>query len=201
LTVVLKQKFPKKFIILHLLGNHGNYSDRYPKSFDRFKTWDGIKMNEFNGEWHKMIKNTYDNAVLYNDSIIYEIIQKVKSLNQNSFVLYLSDHGEEVYDYRRFVGHSEANASIYMVEIPFILWVSDKYKIQNTEKVSHWPEYCNRKYQTDVMIHSMIDLLNLTSKEYLPKRSIFNPAFKFKQRIIVGNDFDELVKTKKSITD
>ena len=38
-------------IIIHLMGNHGNYHDRYPDEF-----------NKYSGDI-----GTYDNSILYND--------------------------------------------------------------------------------------------------------------------------------------
>ena len=37
LSRILSESTKKKFIILHTLGSHFNYMDRYPKDFDIFK--------------------------------------------------------------------------------------------------------------------------------------------------------------------
>ena len=43
-------------------------------------------------------------------------------------MLFLSDHGEEVYKDRNMAGHNEAIPTKDMFDIPFMLWRSDKYK-------------------------------------------------------------------------
>ena len=67
------------------------------------------------------------------------------------------------------------------------------------EKLSH---YLSRKYQSDDVIHSVIDLSNCRSEEYDSTRSIFSPYFKFRKRRIDDVDYDEMIGAgKKSVTD
>ena len=199
--IALKNKSKKKFIILHLMGSHSNKRDRYPVEYEKFTTWDGISDKPYNSEWVKEIINFHDNSVLYNDWVLRQCIDILKSQNNNSLLLYFSDHGEEIFDYRYFMGHGEGNSSIYMFDIPFVLWMSEGYKKQNDNKVKHFRNYLNRKYQTDDLIHSIIDLSNCYSGDYDEKRSIFSSEFIFRKRIMGHKDYDELIKTKKSITD
>ncbi|WP_438883943.1 sulfatase-like hydrolase/transferase, partial [Bacillus cereus group sp. BC317] len=42
--------------------------------------------------------NDYDNANLYNDYVVASLIKDYKATDPNGFLLYFSDHGEEVYD-------------------------------------------------------------------------------------------------------
>ena len=52
--------------------------------------------------------------------VVNAIIEKVKSTNTNSFVLYLSDNGEELYRDRNMAGHNEDTPTQLMYEIPFM---------------------------------------------------------------------------------
>jgi len=60
LSIALKEKVKKKFIVIHLLGTHGKYRERYPTSFMKFTS-----NKRSNKDWAWMV-NEYDNAVLYN---------------------------------------------------------------------------------------------------------------------------------------
>ncbi|MFM7022648.1 MAG: phosphoethanolamine transferase [Flavobacteriales bacterium] len=196
LKKVLQEKVKKKFIIVHLLGTHGNYVDRYPSSFNIFSenTKKDIRVNSKpflkNSDYGRDRINEYDNAVRYNDKVVYDIIQTVKKNAHFAFVLYFSDHGEEVYDCMPYCSHQEANATAFMFEIPFLLWCSPEYIKINKKKVNQFPQYIHRKYQTDDVIHSMIDLSNLTLKNYVPSKSIFNAAFIEEKRIMNEQDYD-----------
>jgi len=116
----LSDKHPKKFIVVHLMGTHGDYCKRFPVEYRFFY--------DQNAEYRNKIIDCYDNAVIYNDYIVNEIIGLVNKIDSNTFVLYFSDHGEEVYDLVDFTGHTEKDGTRNMFEIPFILWVSDKYR-------------------------------------------------------------------------
>ena len=41
--------------------------------------------------------NFYDNAVRYNDHVVSSLIKRYSATTPNGFLLYLSDHGEDVY--------------------------------------------------------------------------------------------------------
>ena len=191
LKKVLSDSVNKKMVFIHLLGNHAIYSRRYPENFNVFRT---KPKSKYNHEKAYNTINTYDNAVLYNDYIISNIIEMVKSQNNNAFVLYFSDHGEDVYDSINFACHEENLGTKYMIDIPFILWVSDKYRKNNHEKVAFIDSCVYYKYMIDDLIHSIADLANVTFRNYVPERSVFNKKFKYRKRIIKSNktNYDEL---------
>jgi len=186
LDKVLKDDLAKKFIVVHLLGTHVLYQNRYPKSFDVFK--DTPQTNFPSDDAFEVI-NYYDNAVLYNDFVVSTIINKVKTAtnNQTSSLIYLSDHGEDVFETVDLSGHSEAISSKPMYLIPFIYWSN------NTEQLEQMHQYKTRKYLADDLIFSLVDMANITFVGFEPERSIFNSNFKERKRLVKdGQDFDEL---------
>jgi heptose-I-phosphate ethanolaminephosphotransferase len=201
LRKALGNKSKKKFIVLHLMGSHSDKQDRFPKEFKKFKGLDNIPNESYISDWDKYLINSHDNSVLYTDWLLRECIELLRINKPNSALLYFPDHGEEMYEYRDFFGHGEGNSSIYMFDIPFILWLSEGYKTTYNEMVKDLGDQLNRKYQTDDLIHSIIDLSHCYSDDFKASSSIFNPNFKFRKRIMGNQDYDELIKTKKSITD
>ncbi|WP_298498881.1 sulfatase-like hydrolase/transferase [uncultured Algibacter sp.] len=186
---ILLEKAKKKVIFLHMLGTHMDYQKRYP---DNFKTFvDTPIFSKFKSEDAHNTINAYDNAVKYLDYIIREVIDSVKKLNVNSFVLYFSDHGEEVYDSLEFMGHSTDQViteNIY--KVPMLLWVSEKYKKNNILNSD-----IELKYMTDDLFHSIADLTNIESAEVDSTRSLFNNHFKERKRFIADTiDFDDFFK-------
>lgn len=178
------EKENKNFIIYHLMGTHGSYRHRYPKEFNIFEN----DSNERIGE--------YDNAVLYNDYVIDKIISNFK--DEDSIILYASDHGEEVYDFRDFAGHVETNISRYMVEIPFLIYISDKFIENYPEKVESIKNSVNKPYMTDDLIHTILDIADIKTSEFDETRSIINKNFNDKRkRIISGKDYDTELKNKR----
>lgn len=108
----------KLVVFIHLLGSHMKYADRYPQEFAQFKP-------EKKSREEKVIAE-YNNTILYSDWIISQIIQRVKALNIYSSVIYFSDHGEELFDIDGRLGHGLPSPHPTQVEIPFIVWRSDK---------------------------------------------------------------------------
>ncbi len=193
LEKALNSSYKKKIIFVHLMGTHSSYKNRYPKEFNIFTDSKNIKTTNNSSIAINRI-NQYDNANLYNDYIVSEIIKKVKSKNTNSYVLYFSDHGDEVYDTLDFCGHNEWRGTKSMHEVPFILWLSEKYRRENTN-VKNWKNYTNRKYLLDDFVHSFAELSAIKFSELDSTKSIFSTNFKPKKRILAnGKNYDETKK-------
>lgn len=177
---ILTKKTKKKFIILHLMGTHAGYKQRYSPEFDRFRD---TPSTIFKTSQAYAVINAYDNAVLYNDYIVNSAIELVKKQNKNSYVVYFSDHGEEVYETKNMGSHQEENGTKPMYDIPFILWLSDQYKQQDRNH-----QYItDRQYMTDDLIYTLADLSNVRFREFDSTRSLVNPGFLARERHI-GKD-------------
>jgi heptose-I-phosphate ethanolaminephosphotransferase len=191
LEKVLQSKNKKKFIIVHLIGTHGAYINRYPKEFNFFK---GQPETTFNSKKAYRIINEYDNAVLYNDYIVNGMIKRVDEYNANSFVLYLSDHGDDVYETFDHSFHKEYDGTKPMYDIPFIIWMSNKYKNKYYEDFI-FDE--GRKYSSENLIYTLSDLAKISFKEFLPEKSIVNKRYKEEPRIILINkEYDKFFNKK-----
>ncbi|PMC11101.1 phosphoethanolamine transferase [Hoylesella timonensis] len=185
LDQTLKQTKPKRFIVLHLIGTHMAYENRYPKTFKAFST------NVEQGENNKIkeTKAAYDTAVRYNDSIVNAIINRFK--DKNALIIYTSDHGEDVMEInKKIAGHGDIDINNHKVEIPMLVYMSKTFQknypyITNRIRLSaHHP------FMTDDMIHSILDLMEIQTKEYRPSLSIFNKQFNYKRkRICAGKPY------------
>lgn len=174
--VLTKLESKKNVIFIHMMGTHHEYENRYPPDFDKFND---KPLTKFPSEESTKKINDFDNAILYNDALIAEVIAKVGELNQKSFVLFFSDHGEEMYDNLDMAGHNEDIYSKQMFEVPFLLWESPKYKEEkNIDFVK------DRKYMLDDLFYSVADLLDINSVETDMTRSIFSRNFEERKRII-----------------
>ena len=182
---ILKKNNGRKYIFVHLMGSHVDYTLRFPEHFKKFADDDanGIEMKEFIGKYELRKLNEYDNTVYYNDYVVSEILKKVKSKNDYSSLLYFSDHGDEVVDEIKFIGHNEGKPTKNMFTIPFVAWVSEKYRSENLEKVNNFNRFLDRKYQTDDLIYSALDLINLKPNFYDSTQSIFDSNFVMEPRI------------------
>lgn len=183
----LSEKYDNKLIIIHLLGSHADYKERYPEEFSKFNDEPNTLFKS--AKAFKTI-NEYDNSVLYNDYVVYNIINSIKELKTKSCVLYLSDHGEDVFQTINTSNHTETKGTEPMYEIPFILWRSTKYK----ENCSQFVFDTTRKYMTDDLIFTLADLASIKFHGFDATRSLVNKEFNTnrKRMIYNNNDFDKL---------
>lgn len=197
---VLTDPAEKKFIVIHLLGTHMKYEFRYPKSseYNVFQDKTGIPFNI--DDDNAKVYNSYDNAVSYNDYVITTLFNTFKQSHDNGFMLYFSDHGEEVYQTPPYdvLGRNEKAPTKPMYTIPFILWESPSWLKTHP---NNYQAYVDRKFSSQDLIHTWSDLAGLTYNLYQPEKSLVNPNFKQSIRWIGDPydkkglvDFDKLVK-------
>lgn len=183
-----------KFILIHLIGNHMAYEFRYTPTFNVFdNTKDNlIGSTPFRDDKAKKTIDRYDNSVLYNDYVISKIIKLLQTgCYDNAAMIYFADHGEEVFDNRKFAGHAYEKISSYMCEIPFLMWLSPVYKKLRPDLVID----TSRPYSTCDVIHSISDLAGLLYQDYDDSKSIFSDRFIPSERYVGDYTYDE-VKSK-----
>ena len=179
----------KNLFVMQIMGSHIRYHDRYPDSFNHFKA-DDIKEENFKDN-QKALLAEYLNTVYYTDYFINEVISRFKDLD--TILFYVSDHGEEMWQ-TGFQGHGPTNVSKYMVDIPFLIWVSDKYKEKRLENVERIKASLNKPFMTDNLVHVMLDLANIETKQYDASKSVVNNNYILKDRFINGIRYEDLKK-------
>lgn len=178
----------KNFYVVHLMGCHLAYYNRYPYIFTKFTEKD-ITGN-YNDDQKEVIAQ-YDNAIYYNDYIVSGIIDKFRETNTDTIVIYLPDHGEAVYDEEGINGHIEENPSRHMIEVPLIMWASEKFKQNHPEKWELIREAVHNPYMTDDMIHTVLDIADIGTVDFDPERSIINREFnRYRPRFFDDKDYD-----------
>ncbi len=90
---------PCSMNIIHIYGQHLDPRFRFPESFALFSAKD-IRRKELNEVQRQKVAD-YDNAVLYNDKVMNDIIKCFEQ--QDAVLIYFSDHGEQIYDDKRLV--------------------------------------------------------------------------------------------------
>nr|WP_154325403.1 phosphoethanolamine transferase CptA [Pantoea sp. 201603H] len=171
---VLADPATRKFIVVHLLGTHIKYRYRYPNSDKYFTNAQGLPA----GLTAKQIaeSNDYDNAVRFNDYVLSRLIKTFSATDPNGFLLYLSDHGEEVFQTPPHdrQGRNENSPTRAMYTIPFILWTSPRWAADHPRDYS---TMLDRKYSSAHLIQTWSDLAGLRYDLYKPQQSLVNAQF------------------------
>ena len=172
---------PHKLIVVHLLGTHRKYDYRYPKNYDEFT--DRIGAPEWIKDGNLKEYNSYDNAILYNDYVVSELISNLRKRNNKDLLVYFSDHGEEVFDYadKAFCGRNEEDPTPAMYTIPFITWESKKQK--NSRK-TQWSDYTSRAFMASDFYHTLPNMVGISFEGLNIRRSLISKEFMVRKRWI-----------------
>ena len=134
----------KNFYVLHLMGCHGEYENRYTPAFK----------------------------------------------DKDAIVIYMPDHGEEVYDLKNFNGHSDDNPTKSMLEIPFVIYTTEKFKQKYPLVDAQIRASIDKKYMTDDLIHTILDITGIKTPEFQETRSIINPYYnQERKRFFLDKDY------------
>jgi heptose-I-phosphate ethanolaminephosphotransferase len=177
---------PRKLIVVHLLGTHMSYQYRYPSTFDKFKDRNGVPAGVRDDQVPTY--NSYDNAVLYNDFVVSSLIKDYAITDPNGFLLYLSDHGEDVFDSpgHSTLGRNESKPTAPMYTIPFMAWASPKWR--ETHDWSFAGDL-GRPYSSSHLIHTWADLAGLSFDELDHSKSLVSDSFK-PRPLMIGNPYE-----------
>lgn len=181
----------KDLIIFHLWGQHLWAGSRFPHTPDNlYFTADSIERADLEEKYRGEISD-YDNATRYNDSVVDSIFSLFD--DQEAIAIYISDHGDEVNDYRLHVGRSyEIPMSSGQVkcqfEVPMFVWCSSKYSKAHPDIVERIKRAVDRPFMTDDISHMLFDLAGIKSPYYRETKSVINDKYqpRHKRYLLLG---------------
>ena len=185
----INKKHGNNLYIFHLLGQHVDYSKRYPHNRQKFTIKDYDYRADLTTEEKTEVMH-YDNATLYNDSVVYQIIKRFE--NSDAVVIYMSDHGEEVYDNIKRKGRYQGDdLTKYIVEnefcVPFWIYVSQHFIDAHKGIVEKIKKSTDNPYMIDNIGHLFLYLSGIRCEEYDSTRVVICDEYdKNRKRILKG---------------
>lgn len=184
--------------IFHLIGQHVAYRQRSPKDRKHFRGDDYKEMKPNLNARERGILADYDNAILYNDSVVTEIVKKFE--NDDAIVIYVPDHGEECYEgnmhffCRLHSAKVDARLAHAEFDIPFWIWCSPKYMKRRPEIYKQIVQAKHRRYMTDALPHLLLYLAGIHAPDYHDEYNLLSPDYNEQRpRILKGTaDYDKL---------
>ena len=176
---ILSKNEQKQFIVIHTLGSHFRYNLRYPDTFIKFQpTLTGLTNHAMiSRKIKEELVNSYDNSILYTDFFLANTIKKIDKKDAVSYLFYISDHGENIYDNDSdMIFHGSAQPAKEEIHVPLITWVSDKYNTYFSEKAQAIKDNIDKKTSSQVVFYSLLDMANIDIKGNDLSRSIANPT-------------------------
>ena len=180
----------KLFFVLHTQGSHFVFRDRYPAASAPFPS---------TGDERARMNAEYDNSIEYTDQFLARVIGTLEDFGGESAMLYVSDHGENLYDDdRNLFGHMLNNE--YDMPIPAILWTSPSFAEAEPAKVEAARRNAGLALNTRIVFSTLADLAGLSIPDMdVGGLSIMSPKLKPVPRMFLKNeqlqDYDVWIET------
>ncbi len=157
------QQARNMLIVVHLMGSHADYQERYPKEQEKYSV---EKKDE------RRI-NAYDNTVAYTDTVLAQIYHVASTQPNFRGMIYMSDHGEDM-EY----SHEATKFTWAMTHIPFFIALSPMYQKDNPQISRALWQHRNTYWTNDLLYEVMVDLLGIRNVPgYSQKTDIASEQF------------------------
>ena len=148
----------RTFTIVNLMGNHFRFNRRYPTAYNLFKSKDyPDKLPN-----QRQILAEYDNSVLYNDFVVYELMKAYE--NEEAIVFYFPDHGLDLFctsdDY---AAHAKSTPESQKIgkEIPFVIYTTERFRKRFPLLIGRMQESVDKHFCTDNLIYAVMDAMHI----------------------------------------
>ncbi len=154
------------FVVLHLMGSHIYYNNRYPRSFKKWVTKDGTDM--------MTSVPAYANTILYTDFVLSKIFDYAeKNLNLQAMI-YFSDHGENLQ-----ISHNPDVFSFDMVRIPMFIYFSEDYEKIFPARAKILSDRREEYFTNDLIYDTICGVMNAESNNYDATQDFSSAQYRF----------------------
>ena len=173
----VKSDVPAKdtLILLHQMGNHGPaYYKRYPKEFEVYQPV--CMTNELSKCDDQSVINAYDNAIRYTDYFLNNVIDTLKTYEQDYDVtmVYISDHGESLGENNIYLhGLPYAIAPDAQKQVPVIIWSPTTNNIDKSSLAS----MIDQPVSHDFITPTLLNFFGITTDEVAAAPTFFKSVY------------------------
>ncbi len=163
-------------VMTHLMGNHADFTDRYPhERFGRFTAEDLQHLEPHLSSGEAQNSAEYMNSILYNDYIVSEIIKYYS--HSSSIVIYFSDHGLARYDNPDAPHQTAHSVSERSLQIPFMVYMSDQFADENPDILLAVQRARYKPFMTDLFTSSLMGLMGIESNYTIPRLQLWSLSY------------------------
>lgn len=152
--------------IFHLKGQHLPAAHRYPSDYRAvFTSGDYAYRRDLDAEQRQTVA-CYDNAVRYGDEVISLLIDAVAG--KDAILIFHSDHGEEVHDYRDQYGRTmeEPTPGIRrnIFEVPFVIYTTPEFRTRHAELYEELRGIASRPFSLSQMTPLLLRIASIRTR-------------------------------------
>lgn len=149
-------------IIIHLMGSHFVYDERYPKNYDIYRGGNALI-------------NCYDSTILYNDYVVSKIYNTVKDFPKFQALIYFSDHGEGI---DNGLTHDAVNFIYPMTYTPMYMIFSQDYMNKHPAIYQTLRNHRDTYFTNDLIFNTTMSIMGIQIPEfYEPENDITSTAY------------------------
>lgn len=183
---------PKLFIVLHTMGSHQHYCERFPAEFNYFQSYPAkcegdLITGKYNEEQIRNLTNAYDNSIRYTDWVLAQLIETIAATHAVGGLYYISDHGQNKGD-ARVLPFAHGAMSRDVVQVPTLVWLSPEYRSLRVEQASALQAHVHTPFSADTTFHTLVNLAGLECPLLDRQRSAASPAFAPGKRLLRNLD-------------
>ena len=141
------------FIVLHIMGSHIYYNNRYPASFDRWVNADSI---------------------LYTDDNLRRIFEYARDNLNLQAMVYFSDHGEDLE-----ISHNPDVFNFHMVRIPMFVYLSPACQAAEPAVAAALKGHESQYFTNDMIYDTVAGILHAQSNHYDVTQDFSSSAYRF----------------------
>jgi glucan phosphoethanolaminetransferase (alkaline phosphatase superfamily) len=188
----LRQAGPRQFVVLHTIGSHIYYDERYgadsrvftPTLADR-----GVNMPRPQDKQAAI--NSYDNTVVETDKLLVRVIDMLRKEQRPAVMLFASDHGENLFDDERgLFMHTQSPPTRYDLRVPVLAWMNLAYRQRFPDRVAGLQANLGRPISHFNVFPTLLDLGSVAWRDADPRNSFAAGEFAAGKRKVYLNSDD-----------
>ena len=162
---LLARNDSKLFIVLHTMGSHQHYCDRFPVTYNHFpcdlaRYHGSFLTGTFSAEQQRNLTNAYDNSILYTDWVLSQLIESLNGVHAVSALYYVSDHGQNKGD-APVLPFAHGNVTPDVLHVPLLVWLSPEYHARRAEQTHALESHRSTPLSADSTFHTLLDIAGL----------------------------------------
>ncbi len=184
----------KAVFFLHMEGSHFGYKERYPAAFAVFKGGRGAPRSLPPRQTE--LVDEYDNSILFTDSNVRGIIDRLALCACKAGMIFFSDHGERLFDDGLSdgdFGHGFPTVSRQEIDVPFFMWLSRAYRDAHPSSVQRLMSHTRSAAQLSSLFETVTDLTGVDYDNRMSTRSLFSEGFQPPRELQVLNTDEKTV--------
>jgi glucan phosphoethanolaminetransferase (alkaline phosphatase superfamily) len=173
------QAGPRQFVLLHMIGSHIPYEERYGADSRVFApTLSDLGINAPQPVDRDATVNSYDNTVVETDKFLSRVIATLSREQRPAVLLFTSDHGENLFDDQRgLFMHTQHPATRYDTHVPMLVWMNPAYRQAHPQIAATLQANRARKITHTQVFPSLLELGGVDWDGRDARESFASPSF------------------------